>query len=202
MKRTLIVMLKVPRAGRVKTRLGREIGIVPAAWWFRHQTAHLIARLEDLRWQTVLAVAPDVEGVQSRMWPAHMTRWPQGRGTLGRRMTRMMAMSPPGPACVIGGDIPGITAAHVWQGFRALGDHDAVFGPAPDGGYWLIGLKHPRRQSAGFLDGVRWSTPHALADSRACLAGQRIAQIAVLRDVDTAHDLAMTRLRAHVTPKG
>src|SRR5262249_22316747 len=53
--------------------------------------------------------------------------------------------------------------------FRALGNHDAVLGPARDGGYWLIGLRRSRPLPAGFLDGVRWSTPHALADTRASL---------------------------------
>jgi glycosyltransferase A (GT-A) superfamily protein (DUF2064 family) len=55
----LILMVKEPVPGRVKTRLGRGIGMVPAAWWFRHQTARLIRRLEDPRWELVLAVTPD-----------------------------------------------------------------------------------------------------------------------------------------------
>ena len=57
MRRTLVIMVKEPRPGRVKTRLGRDIGMVGAAWWFRHQTRSLIRRLRDPRWQIVLAVA-------------------------------------------------------------------------------------------------------------------------------------------------
>ena len=187
--RTLIIMVKEPRPGRVKTRLGREIGMTAAAWWFRHQTGALLRRLEDPRWQIVLAVAPDREGLQSRVWPAHLPRWAQGGGDLGARMARMLGQVPVGPACLIGADIPGITRAHIAEAFQALGDQDAVFGPAPDGGYWLIGLKHPRRQPPGFFKGVRWSTEHALADSMATLPNHRIAQVATLRDVDTADDL-------------
>ncbi|WP_432817323.1 TIGR04282 family arsenosugar biosynthesis glycosyltransferase [Sulfitobacter sp. JB4-11] len=189
MTRTLIVMLKEPRAGRVKTRLGRDIGMPAAARWFRHQTRQLLRRIADPRWQVVLAVAPDHAGLQSRVWPAHLARLPQGDGDLGDRMARMLRATAPGPSCVIGGDIPGVTPAHITRAFRALGDHDAVFGPAPDGGYWLIGLKHPARQRHGFLQHVRWSTEHALADSRASLPGQRIATVDTLRDVDTADDL-------------
>ncbi|HCQ57301.1 MAG TPA: hypothetical protein DIU10_05265, partial [Sulfitobacter sp.] len=144
MKPTLIVMVKEPHPGRVKTRLGRDLGMVGAAWWFRHQTRRLLRRIEDPRWQVVLAVAPDVEGLQSRVWPAHLPRWPQGRGNLGDRMARMLRAAP-GPACVIGADIPGINRKELARAFDALGRHDAVFGPAPDGGYWLVGLKHPRR---------------------------------------------------------
>lgn len=192
-KRTLIVMVKEPRPGRVKTRLGREISMTQAAWWFRHQTRGLLRRLQDPRWQIVLAVSPDVEGMVSRVWPRHLVRWPQGQGDLGQRMARMLRTAAQGPACVIGADIPGVGKPHVARAFAALGDHDAVFGPAPDGGYWLVGLKHPRRQPPGFFSGVRWSTEHALADSMATLADHRIALVDQLRDVDTAADLPMTR---------
>jgi len=186
---TLIVMVKEPRPGRVKTRLGRDIGMTAAAWWFRHQTRRLLRRIVDPRWQVVLAVAPDVEGLTSRNWPSRFSRIPQGAGNLGDRMARMLRLSAPGPACVIGADIPGISRAHIAQAFAALGNHDAVFGPAPDGGYWLIGLKHPTHQPVGFLADVRWSSPDALSDSKATLGGSRIAEIAQLRDIDTADDL-------------
>ncbi|KIN65900.1 hypothetical protein Z945_947 [Sulfitobacter noctilucae] len=192
MNGTLIVMVKEPRPGRVKTRLGRDIGMTAAAWWFRHQTQSLLRRIEDPRWQTVLAVSPDREGLSSRIWPAHLPRWAQGRGNLGDRMARMLACAP-GPACVIGADIPGITSRHIAQAFAALGDHDAVFGPAPDGGYWLIGLKHPRRPPPAFFANVRWSTEHALSDTKATLPNHRIAHVATLQDVDTLRDLPMTR---------
>lgn len=193
MKGTLVVMLKEPRPGRVKTRLGRDIGMVPAAWWFRHQVRRLLRRIVDPRWQVVLAVAPDVAGMQSRVWPARFRRVPQGNGDLGARMARVMGRVR-GPVCVIGGDIPGITRARVAEAFEALGGHDAVFGPAHDGGYWLIGLRHGTRQPAGFLRGVRWSSPHALGDSFATLSGCRIAQVAMLRDVDRAGDIKRAEL--------
>ncbi|MGJ8618217.1 MAG: TIGR04282 family arsenosugar biosynthesis glycosyltransferase [Sulfitobacter sp.] len=189
MKKTLIIMVKEPRPGRVKTRLGRDIGMTAAAWWFRHQTRRLIRRLQDPRWQVVLAVSPDTEALQSRVWPGHLLRWPQGRGNLGDRMARMLGRVSIGSACVIGADIPGITKRHIADAFQALGNHDAVFGPAPDGGYWLIGLKHPRRQPPVMFQGVRWSTAHALADSKATLAGYSMAEVATLSDVDEITDL-------------
>lgn len=189
MKQTLIVMVKEPRPGRVKTRLGRDLGMVASAWWFRHQVCALLRRVQDPRWQLVLAVAPDVAGMQSRVWPAHLPRLPQGQGDLGDRMARMLRAAAGGPACVIGADIPDINAARVAEAFAALGNHDAVFGPAPDGGYWLVGLKHPARQPRGFFAGVRWSTEHALADTIATLPDHCIAQVATLRDVDTVSDL-------------
>lgn len=188
-RRQLVVMLKEPRPGRVKTRLGREIGMVEAAWWFRHQTARLLRRLEDPRWRLVLAVAPDRAGLQSRVWPAHLPRVPQGPGDLGARMGRLLRGLPPGPVCVIGGDIPGVRAAHVARAFKALGAHEAVFGPAEDGGFWLVGMKRAAPPPATLFEGVRWSSPHALADSMASLPGARIALVDRLADVDSAADL-------------
>lgn len=182
-------MVKEPHPGRVKTRLGRDIGMTAAAWWFRHQTRRLIRRIQDPRWHVVLAVSPDVEGVQSRVWPGHLTRWPQGRGNLGHRMARMMRQVSHGPACIIGADIPGIMPQHIAEAFQALGSHDAVFGPAADGGYWLIGLKHPRRQPPLLFKDVRWSSEHALVDTKATMRRYRIAEVATLTDVDEVTDL-------------
>ena len=190
-RRRLVVMVKEPRPGRVKTRLGRDIGMTAAAQWFRHQSLRLIHHLQDPRWELNLAVTPDHAGRITRVWPPHLPRLPQGRGDLGRRMARQFHTLPPGPVCVIGADIPGITRRHITCAFAALGDHDAVFGPATDGGYWLVGLKRTSKPPATLFQNVRWSTAHALADSRASLPGARLATIATLSDVDTAADLAL-----------
>ncbi|MFD3188789.1 TIGR04282 family arsenosugar biosynthesis glycosyltransferase [Sedimentitalea sp. HM32M-2] len=186
---TVIVMLKEPRPGRVKTRLARDIGAVAAARWFRLHSLDLLRRLHDPRWHLVLAVSPDAEGLRSRVWPSGPARLPQGRGDLGQRMLRAMRAVPSGPVCVIGADIPGVGRAQIARAFTALGRHEAVFGPAEDGGYWLVGLKHPRRAPPGLFAGVRWSTAHALTDSLATLPNLSVALIERLRDVDTVSDL-------------
>jgi len=190
-QRTLVIFLKEPRPGRVKTRLGREIGMTAAAWWFRHQSRRLIRRLgADRRWRTVLAVSPDREGMASRVWPANLSRWPQGSGDLGDRMGRVLRGMPPGPVIIVGADIPAIAPSHVARGFHLLGRHDAVLGPAPDGGYWMIGLRRGGRAApAGLFHGVRWSSPHALADTVASLAPLDVGFGATLRDVDEVADL-------------
>lgn len=189
MKPTLVIMLKEPHPGRVKTRLGHEIGMVEAAWWFRHQVGRLLRRLEDPRWTVLLAVSPDVEGAKSRVWPCQFPRIQQGRGTLGDRMARLLNGLPVGPVVIIGADIPSIQKHHIRAAFRALGDHEAVIGPAPDGGYWLIGLKRISSPPTGLFQGVRWSSEHALADTVSSLGGRSLAVIDELQDVDTATDL-------------
>ena len=189
MNRHLVVMVKEPRPGRVKTRLGKDMGMTSAAWWFRHQTALLLRRLDTPRWNLWLAVSPDYEGMKSRVWPSHLPRIAQGQGDLGMRMARLFNSFPPGPVCIIGGDIPGVFPRHVDRAFRALGRHDAVFGPAVDGGYWLVGMKRTYGLPAGLFDGVRWSSKHALEDSVATLGTDSVAIVDELQDVDTLSDL-------------
>jgi rSAM/selenodomain-associated transferase 1 len=185
MRPLLIVMVKEPRPGRVKTRLGRDIGMTAAAWWFRHSVAGLLRRVGDPRWQVALAVSPDGEGLASRVWPSGLLRLPQGKGDLGARMGRLLRVSP-GPVCVIGADIPGVSRGHVARAFDGLRGHDLVFGPACDGGFWLVGAGLvPGRLFAG----VRWSTEHALTDAVASVPGARVALVDTLRDVDTLADL-------------
>lgn len=182
-------MVKEPLAGKVKSRLGRDIGMTGAAWWYRHQVNRLLRRLNDPRWQLILAVSPDKLVRGNRVWPAYLARVPQGQGDLGQRMARLLRDLGPGPVCLIGSDIPGVERKHIWQGFQALGGHSVVFGPAPDGGYWLVGAKGRAARATGFLRGVRWSSPHALEDSIAS-SNEKPAFVDTLRDVDTATDLA------------
>ena len=192
MEHHLVIFARLPRLGTGKRRLAADIGPVAALRFQRSALATTVRRLaRDPRWQTWLAITPDHGGP----WPAGLPRIGQGDGDLGRRMARVTRVLPPGPAMIIGSDIPGIRLHHIAAGFRALGDRDAVFGPARDGGYWLVGL----RRRPGFLDpfgGVRWSTPHALADTMANLAGRRIALLEVLDDIDDGAALAR-----HVHPE-
>ena len=190
-RRRVLIFLKEPYPGRVKTRLAKGIGTIQAAWWFRHQSAPLIRRLSaDPRWQTWLAVSPDHEGEMSRVWPAHLPRWPQGSGDLGARMGRAFRGLPPGPLVIVGSDIPELGPRQVAAAFAALGAHDAAIGPCPDGGYYLIGLRRsPRRAPPGLFRNVRWSGEHALADTLASLGGAKVAMLEELGDVDEAADL-------------
>jgi uncharacterized protein len=184
---TAIIFARAPRHGAVKRRLARGIGALAALRFHRVQLARVCRELgRDRRWRTVLAVTPD-----RARWPGappRLPRLPQGPGDLGVRMGRALARHRP-RAVLVGCDIPGLGAEDVAAAFRALGrGAQAVFGPAEDGGYWLVGLG-PRRPPAPFA-GVRWSGLHALADTLARCQGRPVALLRRLRDVDTAEDLA------------
>jgi rSAM/selenodomain-associated transferase 1 len=176
-------MAKRPVAGRVKTRLARDIGVAAATTFARHAIAATLARVGSGRpWSTILALAPDYP-VERGACPAGVPGIGQGRGDLGRRMQRLMDRMPPGPVVIVGTDIPEMRAAHIRDAFLLLGRHDAVFGPASDGGYWLVGLRR-RPSILRTFQHVRWSGPYALADTLANLEGRSVALLATLSDLD------------------
>lgn len=185
-KPTLILFAKLPRLGRVKSRLARDIGGLPALAFYRQNLTRLDRRLARRPgWRILWQVSPDSAVRARRAWPTGAVVKPQGGGDLGQRMARALGAAPPGPVLLIGSDIPGIDAEVLRRAFDLLGRNDAVFGPAADGGYWLVGFKRVRALPAGLFRGVRWSGPHALADSLATLAaGTRIGFAPVLPDVD------------------
>ncbi len=193
-----MVFARQPRLGRVKRRLAAGIGAVAALRFYRSTLARLLRRVaRDGRWTLWLVVAPD-GAAGPRGWPAEAARArfrPQGRGDLGARMARALRTLPPGPAVLVGSDIPDVDAARVAAGFRALGRAAYVFGPAEDGGYWLVGARRVAALPAGLFRGVRWSTEHALADTLATLPrGASVGFADRLADVDDA--VALSRFSA------
>ena len=164
LQRHLVIFVKAPRRGQVKTRLASGIGAGAATAFYRQQTAALLRKLDNpRRWLLWLAVAPDSD-MRAKFWPLRLRRFPQGGGDLGRRMQRAFDCLPPGPVVLVGTDIPDMTRAHIAAAFAALGAHDVVFGPASDGGYWLVGLRRRPRLPTAFHN-VRWSSKHALTDT-------------------------------------
>ena len=205
----LVVFARTPRLGRVKTRLGRDIG-AGAAWAFYRLTLSSVLRRlganggsyrgSGRRWRCWLAITPDSDIHLRRPWPAGWWRVNQGEGDLGARMGRLARALPPGPVVIVGADVPAIRPHHIVVAFKALGRHDAVFGPAADGGYWLVGLRRRPRLADVFAD-VRWSTEHALADTVANLSpGQTHALLETLEDVDGGEAYAKWKKRRRGRP--
>jgi hypothetical protein len=185
----LVAFVKAPRLGRVKSRLARDIGVVAAWKFYRTTMAGILRPFDgDNRWFRWLAVTPDPAVAEPVLWPRGWRRMPQGSGDLGARMGRVMKTLPPGPVVIIGTDVPGIRPRHIAQAFHALGRYEAVFGPAADGGYWLVGLRR-RPRCPEIFSGVQWSTSAALADTIANIPKTNIAMLEVLQDIDTGADL-------------
>lgn len=191
----VFIFARAPRYGSVKTRLARDIGTAEALRFYRNTLNSVARRLASSgRFDVVLAVTPDQAAPDSGCWPAGLARIAQGRGDLGLRMVRVLKCAGPRPAIVIGSDIPDASVALVLEATHALGRKNFVLGPTQDGGYWLIGARHPARLARRQLDGVRWSTRHSLADTVAKLQDVSLLPQTLL-DVDDGRDYSQIKLR-------
>ncbi|MSP50800.1 MAG: glycosyltransferase [Alphaproteobacteria bacterium] len=192
-QRHLVVFARAPQFGAIKRRLARDVGAATAWRFYRDTLDATLAKLHRPQWTCWLALTPDRLAPRYRNVRFGWYTMAQGSGDLGDRMARVFAVLPRGPAIVVGSDIPAIGPTYINEAFVALETKQAVFGPAADGGYWLVGLRR-RPIAAGHLArtlfrDVRWSTRHALADTLGnAPAHWRIAIAATLHDVDHGAD--------------
>ena len=185
MRRHLVLFVRDPALGRGKRRLAREAGDLAAVRFERLMIARLLRRLAgDRRWDLRISVTPDGGRRHARYWRRGIGVFPQGVGDLGQRMRRALTAPSPGPVVLIGGDIPALGAGQVAAAFHLLGTHDLVFGPAADGGFWLVGARR-RPRLPPLFERVRWSTSYALADTLAGLPrGIAVGFAETLEDID------------------
>jgi uncharacterized protein len=187
----LLVFLKYPEPGRVKTRLATEVGNEIAVGIYRQMLDRVLRTVQAVRVSMrVVGYFAGESADQFAEWTALVDDWhPQPAGDLGERLAAGFewAHDRGGPVLAIGTDCPDIQAFHITAAATCLETNDVIFGPASDGGYYLVGT---RRHVPGFFDGVRWSSPHTLADHRArCRElGLSIALLPTLDDIDTAAD--------------
>lgn len=180
----LALFARAPGIG--KTRLAASIGSERASALSRAFLIDTVRTLDAIG-RTVVWAAGEADAVALRDL-LHRDVRVQTPGDLGERMRAVM------PAIVVGSDAPSLPARFVRRAIAALGDHDFVLGPSADGGYYLFGA----RVRPPPLDRVRWSTPFALADTRAVLGGAAI--LPPWFDVDTADDLRLLAAQLALRP--
>lgn len=191
----VIVFLRAPELGKVKRRLAAGIGMIAARQFYVETSRALLRRISaDPRWEVHLAVTPDRAATQGRYWTQDLARFPQRHGDLGMRMERAMLRFPNRPVVLIGSDIPDLDQHHLKKALEALGSCDLVFGPATDGGYWLVGARNAE-MVRGMFRNVQWSGPGALAETMANMPHRRITLLDPLDDIDDADDLNRWRDR-------
>ena len=170
----LFIFARAPAYGAVKTRLARDIGAQEAFHFYRNALDAVVRRFRrDPRIDVILAVTP-ANRLDAGPWPRGIPRIDQGRGDLGQRMLRILRHAGHRPALLIGSDIPEAQRAHVAEALVRLAQAPYVLGPTEDGGFWLIGVRRPWQLNQQLLEGVRWSSRHALADTRARLPGSEL----------------------------
>lgn len=193
------VLAKAPMPGQAKTRLIPALGPHGAARLQRQMTRAAVRTALDAGLGSVtLWCAPHT---QHRFFRAlHETTGVrclvQPSGNLGQRMhTAFRLHCAQGPLLLTGTDCPPMTPEHLRRAAQALLDgEDAVFHPAEDGGYVLVGLRQPQ---AALFAAMPWSTPDVMARTRirAQTQGLRWRELETLWDVDVPADL--DRLRLH-----
>lgn len=189
---TVVIFAKAPILGTVKTRLAKTIGDAAALALYERLLLRTIETLADPRWERVIAATPDEAVDDERYWPAGVKCIPQGGGDLGARMLRSLEHAGEGaPVLVVGSDIPGLAKPEIEAAFDALRARPFVFGPAEDGGFYLVGAAE--KPPSTIFRNVEWSTETTLKQVLDNLPPGSAGSIGVLDDLDDAASLERHR---------
>jgi len=203
----LQVFAKPPIPGAVKTRLAAAIGgeraaAVHAELVERTLATAVAARAAGTVGAVELWCASDAEDSHFLRWRNRygVTLALQRDGSLGCRMEHALqaALVRGSPAILVGSDCPALDVGYIAAAAAALARRDAVFGPAEDGGYVLVGLSRP----VAAFDAIEWGTPTVMAATRVRLAaaGASWSELPTRWDVDSASDLERWRREASAAP--
>ncbi len=181
--RHVVIFARAPCYGRVKRRLARDVGNLRACYFYRKNLVKLMQELRVGNWHTHISLA-SAQDARDPLFSG-VSRLVQSEGDLGSRMRSVLERFKNKKVIIVGSDIHGISRSHIEASFSALDEHDLVFGPAFDGGFWLVGRGLIRSPGWRFMHGVRWSTQFALQDTlETVLTGHRVAQVMQLHDID------------------
>lgn len=197
--RRLIVMTRIPEAGRVKTRLIPGVGAEGAAA-VHHALLERTLRTADLHQASRTDIGVDVrftgnnEAVDAFRIGSAVWREQQGNN-LGERMHLAISAAIEEVAravVVIGTDCPDISLEILDRAWNMLDSHDLVLGPAEDGGYYLIAIKQP---DARIFEGIAWGTEHVLRQTldRCRALHKTVGLLPALGDIDEAENLIACR---------
>ncbi|MEO3690416.1 TIGR04282 family arsenosugar biosynthesis glycosyltransferase [Roseateles paludis] len=190
---SITILAKAPVAGFAKTRLIPALGPAGAAAVAMQLLDHtvteaLAAGLGEVR----LLGAPDATHPAFKGYAASLRLGAQSSGDLGLRMHTALsdALATHPLALLVGTDAPALDRSLLRSAAKALLRHDAVFVPALDGGYALVGLRG--RSWPELFEGMTWSTDRVMADTRARLQrlGLRWHELPAVSDIDEPTDLA------------
>jgi rSAM/selenodomain-associated transferase 1 len=190
----ILVFLRYPEIGRVKTRLSADIGDFHSSELYRCFVLDLLSTIKRLEWDLVLCVAPgsSIDKFHEWLGSEYVYAFQQG-DDLGQRMKNSFVdIFSKGyeRAVLIGSDIPDLPLDIIHEAFGALGEKDSVIGPAGDGGYYLIGFRGVAFLEEAF-EGMRWGTDGVFSETVCVLNRFGIAphMLPEWYDVDTLDDL-------------
>ena len=186
----LVVFVKAPRPGVVKTRLAQTLGADAACTAYRQLVETLLTHLAPLPAVELCFTPADASADITPWLRADWSAVPQADGDLGERLHAAFTehfLADAEQVVIIGSDCPTVAPTDIEDAWVALAGHDVVLGPALDGGYWLIGLRAPQ---PALFTAMPWSTDTVFGETmrRARASGLRVALLRELADVDTEAD--------------
>jgi uncharacterized protein len=194
MRAAIVVMLKAPRAGRVKTRLSPPLAAEDAAELAACFIEDTLRQALRSTGQVIIAYDPPDGFPELQAYAPAGVQWlVQEGGDLGRRQDAAItcaAVQGFGPIALVGTDSPTLPARHVASALTSLEQSaaDLVLGPTRDGGYYLLGVRRP---VSGLFGGVAWSAGGVCrqVEQNAAALGLRVELLPPWYDVDTSEDL-------------
>jgi rSAM/selenodomain-associated transferase 1 len=194
----LIIFVKYPQAGKVKTRLAKSIGEENAARLYRALVETLLKRTNSDKFQRIIFYSPRGKGKEMRRWLGEDFAFvPQKGKGLGERLSGAFKFAFRNGAkrvIAIGSDSPTLDKKFIAEAFGELKDAQCVIGPALDGGYYLIGLSS---WIDGIFKGIQWSTESVLNRTISKLKQLNIKHILLGKsfDIDSYQDIILLRKR-------
>jgi rSAM/selenodomain-associated transferase 1 len=189
----LLVFVKRPRPGEVKTRLLGRLGAAPAAELYRAlaELAIQATSAPDADYERLFFFTPREALAEMADWLPGLELRPQRGADLGQRMAHACAEAFRQGArrvAIVGSDAPWVSRALVLEALGALDAADLALVPALDGGYCLLALERPRPE---LFTGIPWSTPAVLALTleRSAALGLGVRLLDPQPDIDTLDDL-------------
>lgn len=188
MSSALIIFIKNPQPGKVKTRLAATLGDGMALRIYTALLERIRQGTEPLPVAKYLFYSDFIE--KNDEWlPTHFTKKIQHSGGLGERMSSAFAevLEQHGRAVIVGSDVPGITPSIINEALEKLADHDFTIGGTDDGGYYLLGMN---AFEPAVFEGIEWSTATVFSQTMEAIArlGKTCHQLPVLPDIDYEED--------------
>ncbi|MBC7874438.1 MAG: TIGR04282 family arsenosugar biosynthesis glycosyltransferase [Ferruginibacter sp.] len=189
-KEAIIIFVRNPELGKVKTRLAGEIGEVQALQVYKDLLEHTHAVTAVMDFDKFVYYADKI--AISDLWENDLfeKRLQEGHHLGDKMRQAFLELFTLGYSklVIIGSDCPGLKSSILEEAFNKLGSHDVVIGPSPDGGYYLLGLT---QLIPGLFENKEWSTPSVRADTTRDIvrSGKQYILLTELGDIDTAADL-------------
>ncbi len=199
-EQVLMVFLKYPKPGRVKTRLAASVGSEKAAALYQRMAEYVVAQTDSTRYCPFLLVEPSEKLTDFQRWLGKDKHYiPQSPGGLGEKLLQAFTHFFEGGAqsvIAIGSDCLDLQEKDILNAFQQLGPSDVVIGPAVDGGYYLIGFTRRvyqllKADLSSLFNDMDWSTPsvYSQTEERLQRCNLNISTLSVKRDIDTIDDL-------------